>query len=140
MRLVIVSRNHAIVLAVERNKYVTDGRHGSVLGFWWLHLMTSPTSSAWATSGHVIAASAALKVCGVSFQGSTQTSRKVTVHHSTRRLADFPRLLDYLHAAMGSIGVSMMMRDAGLTSRFLKHRISQVSCASIYPIIRASLD
>ena len=28
MRLVIVRRHHAIVLAVERNKYVTDGRHG----------------------------------------------------------------------------------------------------------------
>jgi hypothetical protein len=27
MRLVIVRRHHA-VLAVERNKYVTDGRHG----------------------------------------------------------------------------------------------------------------
>ena len=33
MRLVIVRRHRALVLVVERNKYVTDRRHGSILSF-----------------------------------------------------------------------------------------------------------
>jgi hypothetical protein len=50
-------RSHrAIVLAVERNKYVTNRRHGSVLSFRVGRLLTSPTSSARAQSGHVAAA------------------------------------------------------------------------------------
>jgi hypothetical protein len=43
-------RRSAPSRASRTSKYVTDRRHGSVLSFWWLHLLTSPTSSVRATS------------------------------------------------------------------------------------------